>query len=97
MTNCIKFPIQFPALKSKKILGNFQGGSITGDGGVLLLQQIDHKLKLTQNLARAFSDSREQGKVKHSVQEILRQRIFTLALGYEDLNDHDHLKSDIAM
>jgi len=97
MTNCTKFPIKFPALKSKKILGNFQGGAITSDGGVLLLRQIDRNLKLTQNLARSFSDSREQGKVKHSIEEMLRQRIFALALGYEDLNDHDLLKNDIAL
>ena len=97
MTNCTKFPIQFPALKSKKVLGNFQGGHITSDGGVLLLRQIDRNLKLTHNVAQAFSDGREQGKIKHSIQEMLRQRIFALALGYEDLNDHSQLKDDIAL
>ena len=97
MTNRNKFPIQFLPLKSKKVLGNFQGGHISSDGGVLLLRQIDHNLKLTQNLSSAFSDSRQQGKVKHSIEEMLRQRIFALALGYEDLNDHDHLNKDIAL
>ena len=97
MINCTKFPIQFPALNSKKVVGNFQGGDITSDGGVLLLRHIDRKLGLTKSLASAFSDSRAQGKVKHSIEEMLKQRIFALALGYEDLNDHIHLKNDIAM
>lgn len=97
MTNCTKFPIQFPALKSKKVLGNFKGGSITSDGGVLLLRQIDRKLGLSKSISRSFFDSRAQGKVQHSIQTMLKQRIFALALGYEDLNDHSNLKSDVAM
>lgn len=97
MTNCKKFPIQFPPLKSKKVLANFQGGSISSDGGVLLLNLIDRKLRLSQAISASFSDSREKGKVQHSVHAMLKQRIFALALGYEDLNDHAFLKDDVAL
>ncbi len=97
MTKCTKFSIQFPALKSKKIVANFQGGSISSDGGVLLLRHIDHKLGLVHSIAQNFSDTRAKGKVRHTIEEMLRQRIFSIALGYEDLNDHDSLKEDIAL
>jgi hypothetical protein len=96
MTNCNKFPIKFSSIKNKKVLANFKGGEVTSDAGLLLLKEIDKKLNLTKNIANLFSDKRQKSKTQHSIQDMLRQRVFGLALGYEDLNDHDTLKNDSA-
>jgi Transposase DDE domain group 1 len=98
MTNCNKYPIVFSSLKNKKIVGNFQGGDITSDTGVLFLREIDKKINLTQNLSKIFDqeEGRQKAKVIHNPMDMLRQRIYSLALGYEDLNDHRHLRKDKA-
>lgn len=72
----------------------FDGGSITSDGGAVLLQQVDHRRQILQRFAECFQDARDPRQTEHSVEELLRQRIFGLALGYEDLNDHDELRLD---
>ena len=94
MTNCNGRTIEIPAQKGRKIEINFGGGSITSDGGVLLLTQIDQKLGLTQKIARHLKDTRDQSKVRHSLLHILKQRVYGIALGYEDLNDHGALRLD---
>jgi hypothetical protein len=75
-------------------MADFSGGTLSSDGGVLLLRQVDANLGLTQALAGCFQDQREQLYVDHSVQQLLAQRIYGLALGYEDINDHDQLRLD---
>jgi hypothetical protein len=72
----------------------FDGGRITSDGGVLLLGEVERRRRIVGRFAACFEDAREPGQVEHSVEELLRQRVFALALGYEDLNDHDELRSD---
>jgi hypothetical protein len=72
----------------------FDGGRITSDGGVLLLGEVERRRRIVSRFAVCFEDAREAGQVEHSVEELLRQRVFGLALGYEDLNDHDELRSD---
>lgn len=89
--------IKFQGLKSKKILANFKGGEITSDAGILLLRAIDKKLKFTENISKVFVDKRQKSKTKHSIKDMFRQRIFAIALGYEDLNDHEFLKNDKAL
>jgi hypothetical protein len=74
--------------------GGFSGGALSSDGGVLLVRQIDHGLGVTRALARCFEDRRDERFVDHSVEELLRQRIYGMALGYEDLNDHARLRYD---
>lgn len=96
MTNCTQYPIQFPSIKNKKVLANFLGGAISSDGGILLLRKIDQKLKLTISIAKCFSDSRTPGKIDHTILQMLRQRVYSLAAGYEDLNDHNFLKDDLS-
>ncbi len=96
MTNCTPIQIEFPAFKQRKIEAQFSGGAITSDGGVLLLRAIDQQLGLTEGIAAHIPDSRTPAKVKHAIVEILRQRVYGLACGYEDLNDHDTLRNDIA-
>jgi hypothetical protein len=76
---------------------NFQGGDITSDGGVLLLQQVDRRLGLTAAVARTLDDPRRQASCDHDGLSLLQQRVYALALGYEDLNDHETLRLDLAI
>ena len=96
MTNCTKEITTFLPFKKHKIEVDFSGGSITSDAGILLLRQIDHNLGLTKKIASCFSDNRDQNKITHSIKQMLQQRVYGIALGYEDLNDHNELRKDIA-
>lgn len=94
LTDCKDQPLLFQDLGSRKVVADFSGGTLSSDGGALLLRQVDANLGLTQTLAQCFNDVRQQVFVDHSVQQLLAQRIYGLALGYEDLNDHDRLRLD---
>ena len=72
----------------------FDGGTISSDGGCLLLAEVDQRLHLLDRLAACFRDYRDPELIEHSVGELVRQRVYGIALGYEDLNDHDHLRLD---
>ncbi len=87
----------FTPLQRRIVEASFSGGDITSDAGILLLREIDQQHGLTQQLADHLIDSRQEAKVKHEVIDLLRQRIYSLACGYEDLNDHDDLRHDLAM
>ena len=97
MTNCTLKKLQLTELKKHKVTAQFNGGSITSNAGGMLLREIDNKLGLLSQVAKLFDDKRDQSKVKHSTLTMLRQRVFGIALGYEDLNDHDYLRNDVAM
>jgi hypothetical protein len=97
MTECYQRSFEFPACKSRKVQVDFDGGEVTSDAGVLLLRQADRKLRLTKNLHHLLSDPRRQASCDHSQIGMLRQRIYGLALGYEDLNDHETLRKDVAL
>ena len=94
MTNCKPKSFYFPSYNGKKIEVNFNGGDVTSDGGVLLLREIDRKLGLTKKVSALIPDARDQRYVEHSVEAMLAQRIYGIALGYEDLNDHTTLRKD---
>ncbi len=87
--------MKFRWVKNRKISINFNGGHITSDGGILLLQKIDNKLGLTKKISRRIKDLRIKGKVKHKIESMIRQRIYGLACNYEDLNDHNELRNDL--
>jgi hypothetical protein len=91
MTKCIPLSYQFSKLKNRKVEVQFSGGEISSDGGALLLREADRKLGITNQLAKLFPDQRKQNKVTHSLLTMLKQRIYGIALGYEDLNDHSNL------
>ena len=93
-TDCKEQPLLFQDLGSRQVVADFSGGTLSSDGGALLLRQVDANLGLTQTLAQCFEDHRQQVFVDHAVQEMLAQRIYGLGLGYEDLNDHDGLRLD---
>lgn len=89
-------PFSFPAVGRKKIAAAFDGGRITSDGGVMLLAAAERRLKLAEKLAAAIRDPRDPARVRHSLIDILRARIFAIACGYEDANDLDRLRNDPA-
>ena len=75
-------------------MARFDGGTISSDGGASLLRQTDKRLNSLPRLAQCFLDGRNQNLVEHSIVEMVSQRLYGLALGYEDLNDHDQLRND---
>ena len=101
MTQCTQSTIPFASLKtprrSKRIEADFAGGRLTSDAGVLLLREIDKRLGLTEAIAQCIPDPRDPRFTVHEQPEMLAQRIYAIALGYEDLNDHDMLRHDAAM
>ena len=97
MTSCTRKNLSFPALNRRKIEAEFSGGDITSDGGVLLLRQMDKQLGLMKSIDHILHDPREQDQVTHSQISLLRQRVYGLCLGYEDLNDHKTLRTDPAI
>jgi hypothetical protein len=94
MTECNQSSFEFEASGRRKIVARFDGGTISSDGGAFLLRETDKRLNLLPRLARCFLDGRNQKLVEHSIQEMLAQRIYGLALGYEDINDHEQLRTD---
>jgi len=94
MTECCQQTFGFQALGSRRVEADFSGGHLSSDGGVLLLRETDRHLGLCDKLARCFSDTRDERFVEHSLPVMVRQRVLGLALGYEDLNDHEQLRTD---
>ena len=94
MTECKQEVFEFQVHGSRKVTGDFSGGYLSSDGGAVFLRGVDLKMGLIERLAGCFSDYRLACLVEHKVTELLRQRIGALALGYEDLNDHDRLRLD---
>jgi hypothetical protein len=93
-TQCNQRTFGFEALGRREVVARFDGGPITSDAGGLLLRQVEQRTGIVRQLAECFRDHRDEELIEHSVEELLRQRIFGLALGYEDLNDHDQLRHD---
>jgi hypothetical protein len=96
MTECSTALTLFPLPRKPVVVSN-DGGALTSDAGALLLRQLDERLGLTSSLARCLVDRRARGKVRHKLATLLRQRIYQIALGYEDCNDADSLRGDPAL
>ena len=93
-TECNQTRFEFAAEGSRQVVGQFDGGTITSDAGGLLLRQTDQRIKLLGRLAECFTDERQPEKIEHRLEQLLAQRVYGLALGYEDLNDHEQLRGD---
>jgi len=93
-TECTQERFGFEAVERRAVEASFSGGTITANAGALLLRQLDRGLGLVRAFASCFVDRRDQRLVEHRVETLVGQRIFALALGYEDLNDHDELRHD---
>ena len=94
MTECTQSEFEFQAHFSRRVVAGFDGGAMTSDGGGLLLRETDRRLNLLPRLAECFLDGRSPLLVKHPVAQLVAQRVYGLALGYEDLNDHEQLRQD---
>ena len=93
-TDCNQKTFEFQAANSRKIVAHFNGGNISSDAGGLLLKQTEQATGIIAQFAACFTDHRDPDLIEHTVEELIAQRIFALALGYEDLNDHDELRND---
>jgi hypothetical protein len=93
-TECYQESFGFQTLGRRDIVARFNGGSISSDGGALLLRETDRRLRLLKRFAQCFRDYRTPKLIEFSVQELVSQRVMALAMGYEDLNDHDELRVD---
>ena len=93
-TECKQARFEFHGLFQRKVKARFDGGKITSDAGVLLLREVERGTGLIAGLAECFRDHRDPRLIEHTVEELLGQRIYGLCLGYEDLNDHDQLRTD---
>jgi Transposase DDE domain group 1 len=94
MTECTQSSFEFQAHFSRQVTARFDGGTMTSDAGAVLLRETDRRLNLLPRLAACFQDRRAPWLVSHSVSELVAQRVYALALGYEDLTDHDQLRED---
>ena len=95
MTDCNRQGLLFSSLGRRAVVVNFRGGTLTSDAGAVLLREADRQLGLVAGLTACLTDPRDPAKITHEQRTMLSQRIFGLALGYEDLNDHATLRSDL--
>jgi Transposase DDE domain group 1 len=93
-TQCTPTQLEFHALGRRKVVGRFDGGNITSDAGGLLLRETEKRTGILSGFSRCFEDLRNPDLIEHTVAELIAQRVYGLALGYEDLNDHDDLRRD---
>jgi hypothetical protein len=94
MTECNQTLFPFEAHFSRRVVAQFAGDWLTTEGGSLLLRQADRKIGLLRRVSGCFTDCRQPERIEHRLEEMLAQRIYGLALGYEDLNDHEQLRQD---
>jgi len=97
VTKCYQRTFEFPPVNRRLVEANFDGGDISSDGGVLLLRQADRLIGLSDAIAQALTDSRRAASCDHDLKSLLRQRLYAISLGYEDLNDHEALRQDVAL
>jgi len=93
--NPLAQPLEDPQkLGGRELVWRFDGGDITSDGGALALQKLEVRTGILRRFAACFTDFRRPDRIEHPLLDLIRQRVFGLALGYEDLNDHDELRRD---
>jgi Transposase DDE domain group 1 len=93
-TDCIQRSFGFQEVGGREVVARFDGGRVTSDGGAILLREIDDRFQFVQRFAACFTDHRDPDWIEHPLVDLLKQRVFALCLGYEDLNDHDWLRHD---
>ncbi len=93
-TECTLDQLEFHGLGKRNVIGKFDGGKIISDGGGVLLREVEKRTHIVKRMADCFIDYRNPLLIEHSVESLIKQRIFAMALGYEDLNDHDALRQD---
>jgi Transposase DDE domain group 1 len=96
-TQCIQEQMVFQQLGRREVIGRFDGGTISSDAGGVLLREVERQCGILKRVAGCFQDYRDSERIEHSVEELIKQRVYAIALGYEDLNDHDRLRHDVVM
>jgi hypothetical protein len=93
-TQCNQFTFAFQSLGNRQVTARFDGGYVSSDGGGVLLREVERRWGFLEQFAHCFTDHRHPERIEHTLVELLKQRVFGLCLGYEDLNDHDTLRHD---
>ncbi len=93
-TECNTEQLEFHGFARRRVVGGFDGGKLSSDGGGLLLREVEQRCHVLKRLAGCFVDHRDEERIEHSVASLIKQRVMGLALGYEDLNDHEVLRHD---
>ena len=88
-TVCSPAPLPSGDLGGRQLVWNYQGGTITSDAGGLLLKRVEQRTRIVARFAACFTDYRKADRIEHPLADLVAQRVYGLALGYEDLNDHD--------
>lgn len=97
-TECIREQMEFQQLGRRAVIGRFDGGRISSNAGGLLLREVESRFHILKRLATdCFRDYRDKDRIEHTVESLILQRVYGMALGYEDLNDHDSLRHDVVM
>ncbi len=96
-TESIGNQLKFGKLRGRKVIVNFDGGQITSDAGIIMIAELDKKLKITARFSECFQDNRNLSYVDYSLHQLLAQRVYGIILGYEDVNDHDKIRHDPAL
>jgi hypothetical protein len=96
-TQCIEEQMIFQQLGRREVMGRFDAGKISSDSGGLLLREVERRFGILKRLSSCFRDYRDPERIEHSVESLISQRVYGIALGYEDLNDHDTLRHDVVM
>lgn len=96
-TQCIQEQMAFQQLGRREVIGRFDGGKISSDGGGLLLREVERRCGILKRFSESFRDYRDPQRIEHSLESLISQRVYGIALGYEDLNDHDSLRHDVVM
>lgn len=96
-TECTTEQMEFQHLGRRAVIGRFDGGKISSDAGGVLLRETEKRTDILERLAGCFRDYRNEDRIEHPVGSLIRQRVYGIALGYEDLNDHDSLRHDVVM
>src|SRR5580693_6042445 len=97
MPNCTAKESPFSKLNRRVIDVRFDGGEVSSDCGLLLLREVERRAGLLKQVAQTLPDPRNPALITHSTEHMLRQRVFGICQGYEDLNDHDRLREDLAL
>jgi hypothetical protein len=93
-TQCSAAQLEFHGLRRREVIGKFDGGEISSDGGGVLLREVEKRTHVLHRLSQCFVDHRDPDRIEHSLESLIKQRVMGIALGYEDLNDHDELCRD---
>lgn len=97
MTDCTADRVEFGKLGRRALQVNFGGGAVSSDGGLLLVREVDRRLRLTERMAAVLHDPRDPDLIVHPLVDLLRQRVYGIVHGYEDLNDHERLREDVLL